>query len=90
MTEAGKSRKQNGGARPGAGRPPNDSEEYHIRLGRNTRVLLDRFAKTVGLQRRAKSQFWDEIISRLLQDVNCPEPEYQQLIRKDRTPILGG
>lgn len=81
-------RRNNGGPRPNAGRPPTDTECFCVRLRRKTRVLVDRFAKSKGLSREEGRVFWDLLLNMLLENVTVPEPEYLQFIPEARLRML--
>lgn len=77
-----------GGKRPNAGRKPGDSERFFIYLHRETRVKVDRFAKTHGLKRTKGSRFWDAVLTILMENVDIPKPEYLQFIPAERMRML--
>lgn len=74
-----KRKRKNGGARPGAGRPPNSSEFFGARISRDTRVKLDRYARQAGITKEKSKPFWDRVFSGLLGKVDLQEPEYLTL-----------
>lgn len=71
-----------GGVRPGAGRPPTDSEPIFANIQRDTRVKIERFAKSKGVEKKPKVPFWDRVLRLLLAEVKTPEPEYLRLSKK--------
>jgi len=77
-----------GGARPGAGRKPSDGERFFMWLKRDTRVKADRYARTIGLTRKARSKFWNDLLESLLSKVIIPEPEYMALIPPGRLRMV--
>lgn len=72
-----------GGWRPGGGRPLGDSERYRVYLHRDVRVMLMRFAASIGIHMtpRPRRSFWDKVLAELLKDKTPPEPEYLQLLK---------
>lgn len=74
-------RGKNGGARPGAGRPPNDSERIWGQISRSTRVSLDRYARQIGISKSERRVYWEKIFTALLGKVELQEPEYLTLAR---------
>lgn len=84
MTSARKrkdKRGKNGGARPGCGRKPNSSERIWAWVSRDTRVKLDRYARSIGLNKEGNRQYWSKIFDALAGKVDLPEPEYLTLAR---------
>lgn len=81
-------RAKNGGARPGAGRPFEDSDKFCISLNRNVRVRLERFARSHGIERRERCRWWGIVIEKLLEGRELPEPDYLACIPKGRSPIM--
>lgn len=79
-------RATNGGARPGAGRPPEGTEAFYARLSIDTRRMLERFAKAEGIPRRQRKRYWDEVFQKLLSKVKVPEPAYLGLVAKPPEP----
>lgn len=78
---AKKRKRKNGGARPGAGRPPTNNEYLWARISRDTRVKLDRFARQSGIKQGMRVAFWDKVFQGLLGKVDLAEPEYLTLAR---------
>ena len=74
-------RGKNGGARPGCGRKMLDHERMQFHISRETRVKLDRFARTIGMSREERKGFWEKVLTALLGKVDLPEPEYLTLAR---------
>lgn len=72
-----------GGARPGSGRKPSDSESYRMKIGRDVRVKLFRFAGVMGLKLQPGKSFWNPVLLALLNTVDVPEPEYLRLTKKE-------
>lgn len=70
-----------GGRRPGSGRPTTSSEWMWCRLRRETRVNLDRFARSIGLRKEERKAYWDAVFTALLGKVDLQEPEYLLLAR---------
>lgn len=82
MDLPGDIRKRSGGARPGAGHPPGDSELFFGKVRRETRVKLERFSKSRGIKREKGKCYFDRVILALLELAQSPEPEYMSLIPK--------
>lgn len=74
-------RKKNGGSRPGCGRKPSSNERIWAWISRDTRVKLDRFARSIGLNRDGNRKYWAKIFDALAGKVDLPEPEYLTLAR---------
>lgn len=75
-------RASNGGARQGAGRKRQSSEQFSITLHHDIRAKLDRFAAEHGIPPRTKgSGWWNYIIKTLIDAVETKEPEYLTLAR---------
>lgn len=73
---------RNGGARPGAGRKPSDSEEYKIHLCRNVRVKFFRIAATMGFKIQQGKAFWSPALDAMMDNMQAPDPEYLRLTKK--------
>lgn len=81
MRTARKMPKKKGGRRPGSGRRMLSNEKFWGHMSRDTRVKLDRYARSIGIQKEARKCFWDRVLTALLGKVDLPEPEYLTLAR---------
>jgi hypothetical protein len=79
-------RNQNGGKRPGAGQPMKSNVEMHARLHPQVKAKLNRFAESNGLRKGA----WGAIITKIVDSLDLPEPEYLRLARQVQSVAKSG
>lgn len=77
----------NGGARPGSGRKPLNTERFEFRCSRDIRILLFRFAALKGISLKDKNNRiswggWDKLLTELLSKHELPKPAYLELVAK--------
>jgi hypothetical protein len=73
-----------GGARPGAGRPPQATVRIFATVKRSTAATLERMAKAKGLTRKRTTPFYGSVIDDIASLVTTEEPEYLKLARAVR------